>query len=372
MPESAARCRIPSTDPRVVAGAYRVETEGQRLVEHRRELDLLVTAQARVRGAARGVLGDEILHYVAMESLGHVPDIERDPDDVGGPPGVPGVLQRAAAPGTGPVGGRVTGQRQMDAGHLVTRVHGTSRGCGGVHSARHRREHSQTSHRPSRLRARNRCRRQQSPRSRGSLDTHSSHSIAAIHWNKLIFASDEQAQVGSEPIMAGPLYRQIADQLRHLIESGELKGGMQIPTEDQLMMKFHTSRNTVRGALRELTTRGLVYTLHGKGTFVSEPVAPIVITLTSDPETGRGGGEGLVYTAEVAASGRKPEFGHLEVGIRRPTRRLPAPCKSRRGRGHLPARERIRGRAAMVAADLVLPTESRSARPAPARPGRYR
>jgi GntR family transcriptional regulator len=117
--------------------------------------------------------------------------------------------------------------------------------------------------------------------------------------------------------MAGPLYRQIADQLRHLIESGELKGGMQIPTEDQLMMKFHTSRNTVRGALRELTTRGLVYTLHGKGTFVSEPVAPIVITLTSDPETGRGGGEGLVYTAEVAASGRKPEFGHLEVGIRR-------------------------------------------------------
>jgi GntR family transcriptional regulator len=50
---------------------------------------------------------------------------------------------------------------------------------------------------------------------------------------------------------------------------------------------------------------------------VSEPVAPIVITLTSDPETGRGGGEGLVYTAEVAASGRKPELRDLEVGFRR-------------------------------------------------------
>lgn len=117
--------------------------------------------------------------------------------------------------------------------------------------------------------------------------------------------------------MAGPLYRQIADQLRRMIESGELQGGMQIPTEDQLMGTFHTSRNTVRGALRELTTRGLVYTLHGKGTFVSEPVAPIVITLTSDSETGRGGGEGLVYNAEVAASGRKPEMRDLEVGIRR-------------------------------------------------------
>ena len=117
--------------------------------------------------------------------------------------------------------------------------------------------------------------------------------------------------------MTGPLYRQIADQLRRLIESGELEAGMQIPTEDQLMGQFHTSRNTVRGALRELTTRGLVYTLHGKGTFVSERPAPIVITLTSDPETGRGGGEGLVYTAEVAASGRKPELRDLVVGFRR-------------------------------------------------------
>jgi GntR family transcriptional regulator len=117
--------------------------------------------------------------------------------------------------------------------------------------------------------------------------------------------------------MTGPLYRQIADQLRRMIESGKVQAGEQIPTEDQLMKQYHASRNTVRGALRELTMRGLVYTLHGKGTFVSEPVAPIVITLTSDPETGRGGGEGLVYTAEVAASGRRPEMSDLEVGIRR-------------------------------------------------------
>ena len=104
--------------------------------------------------------------------------------------------------------------------------------------------------------------------------------------------------------MAGPLYRQIADQLRHMIESGVLEAGMQVPTEDQLMQQYLASRNTVRGALTELATRGLVYTRHGKGTFVSERVKPIIITLTSDPETGRGGGEGLVYTAEVA--------GHLQ------------------------------------------------------------
>ena len=146
-----AGIRGPVQDPvgnaRVVAGADRVEAERHRAVEHRGELDLLVAAQARVRGAAGGVLGDEILHHVAVEALGHVPHVERDADDVGGPPRVPRVLQRAAAAGPGPVRRRVRRQRQMDAGHLVTRVHRTSRGRRGVHPARHRREHPKTTHR---------------------------------------------------------------------------------------------------------------------------------------------------------------------------------------------------------------------------------
>jgi GntR family transcriptional regulator len=115
--------------------------------------------------------------------------------------------------------------------------------------------------------------------------------------------------------MTGPLYRQIADHLRRMIESGALQAGMRIPTEDQLMETYHASRNTVRGGLKELTTRGLVHTVHGKGTFVSELVQPIVITLTSDPETGRGGGEGRLYTAEVAATGRDPVINAPEVSI---------------------------------------------------------
>ena len=117
--------------------------------------------------------------------------------------------------------------------------------------------------------------------------------------------------------MAGPLYRQIADQLRRQIDAGELSEGSRVPTEDQLMASHHASRNTVRGALKELTTRGLVYTLHGKGTFVAERVSPIMTTLTTDPKTGRGGGEGLVYSTEVAASGRSPSAEEPEVGIRK-------------------------------------------------------
>jgi GntR family transcriptional regulator len=104
--------------------------------------------------------------------------------------------------------------------------------------------------------------------------------------------------------MAGPLYRQIAGDLRHKIESGDLGQGTRLPTEDQLMASYHASRNTVRNALKELTTRALVYTLHGKGTFVAELVSPILTTLTIDPTTRQGRGEILLYTAEIAASGR--------------------------------------------------------------------
>src|ERR1700722_5715480 len=117
--------------------------------------------------------------------------------------------------------------------------------------------------------------------------------------------------------MVGPLYRQIADDLHRRIKSGELGGGAQIPTEDSLMEFYHASRNTVRGALKELTTRGLVSTLHGRGTFVSERVSPVVTTLTIDPTSGKAGAEGPVYRSLIAASGRSPSSSARDVGIGR-------------------------------------------------------
>ena len=50
-----------------------------------------------------------------------VPDVERDADHVGGPAGVVGVLDGAAAPRAGPVRRGVARQRQVDAGDVVAR-----------------------------------------------------------------------------------------------------------------------------------------------------------------------------------------------------------------------------------------------------------
>ena len=123
--------------------------------------------------------------------------------------------------------------------------------------------------------------------------------------------------------MAGPLYRRIADDVRRKIDSGELQPGTQLPTEDELMEQYHASRNTVRGAINQLVIRGLVNTLHGRGSFVAEQVNPIVTTLTTDdPKTGGGGGEGLVYIAEVARSGRTATAGDTRVELQRATKQV--------------------------------------------------
>ena len=106
--------------------------------------------------------------------------------------------------------------------------------------------------------------------------------------------------------MPEPMYRQIAEDLRGKIERGKIAQGAQLPTEIELMEQYDASRNTVRDAIKRLTARDLVETRPGQGTFVVEKINPFVTTLTGDPETSRGGGEGNVYIAEVEAGGRTP------------------------------------------------------------------
>ena len=115
--------------------------------------------------------------------------------------------------------------------------------------------------------------------------------------------------------MAEPMYRQIAEDLQHRIESGELARGAQLPTEIDLRMEYDASRNTIRDAIKWLMTRGLVETRPGRGTFVVEKINPFVTTLTDDPETGRGGGEEGVYLAEVRAAHRIPTASEPMVEI---------------------------------------------------------
>ena len=88
--------------------------------------------------------------------------------------------------------------------------------------------------------------------------------------------------------MANPMYRQIAEDLRAQIESGQLEPGQQLRTELELRDHYGASRNTVRDAIKWLTNLGLVETKPGQGTFVTQKIDPFVTTLTGDPEIGEG------------------------------------------------------------------------------------
>ncbi len=68
---------------------------------------------------------------------------------------------------------------------------------------------------------------------------------------------------------AKPLYKQLEDALKEAIARGEYKPGQQIPTENELSVRWQVSRVTVRKALDALTRENLLTRVSGKGTFVS-------------------------------------------------------------------------------------------------------
>ncbi len=118
--------------------------------------------------------------------------------------------------------------------------------------------------------------------------------------------------------MANPMYRQIAEDLRSQIESGELEPGQQLRTELELRDHYGASRNTVRDAIKWLTNLGLVETKPGQGTFVTQKIDPFVTTLTGDP-SGPGGGEQSAYLSEVNERDRRASVSRVRVEIQRAT-----------------------------------------------------
>ena len=64
------------------------------------------------------------------------------------------------------------------------------------------------------------------------------------------------------------LYRQIADQLRGLVERGEYEVGSRLPPERDLALQLGVSRPSVREALIALEVEGLVEVRMGSGVYV--------------------------------------------------------------------------------------------------------
>lgn len=65
-----------------------------------------------------------------------------------------------------------------------------------------------------------------------------------------------------------PLYIQVKERLKEDIKSKKYSVGSKLPSEKELCEEFEVSRITIRQALELLENQDLIYSVHGKGTFV--------------------------------------------------------------------------------------------------------
>ncbi len=65
-----------------------------------------------------------------------------------------------------------------------------------------------------------------------------------------------------------PLYQQLSDLISREIEDGVLKPGDPLPSENALMKQYEVSRYVVRQTFNNLSRQGLIFTQHGRGSFV--------------------------------------------------------------------------------------------------------
>lgn len=75
------------------------------------------------------------------------------------------------------------------------------------------------------------------------------------------------------------VFRQLADLLRRRIESGDLAPGDPLPSELRLADDYKLSRTTVRQAIGQLRSEGLVTVDRPRGTFVRIPEPVEVVPL---------------------------------------------------------------------------------------------
>ncbi|RUM22267.1 FadR family transcriptional regulator [Rhizobium vallis] len=88
------------------------------------------------------------------------------------------------------------------------------------------------------------------------------------------------------PVESRRLYRQVADQIRVMIASGELAVGQRLPAERELAEKLAVSRPTVREALIVLEVEGLVNIRMGSGIYVVRRHAATAAASEREPVEG--------------------------------------------------------------------------------------
>lgn len=110
-------------------------------------------------------------------------------------------------------------------------------------------------------------------------------------------------------------YRDIADELRQQIDSGELPPGSKVPGENDLMNRHGVERMTARHALDVLKNEGLIVARRGAGTFVRD-FKPIRRVSPDRLKSATWGSGKSIWGVDVGARARAED---VTVGVEPPS-----------------------------------------------------
>lgn len=111
-------------------------------------------------------------------------------------------------------------------------------------------------------------------------------------------------QVGRDT--GAPMYRDIADQLRRAITSGELPPNAPLPSESELAKQHGVSRNTARRVLDQLVNDGLVTGGRGRLRRVRDNRPLTVYAARSESRARRFGADSDAWKSDVRDQGMEP------------------------------------------------------------------
>ncbi len=73
-----------------------------------------------------------------------------------------------------------------------------------------------------------------------------------------------------------PLYEQLVEQLRRQLILGGMEAGAAMPSVRQLAMELGINPNTIQKAYRRMEAEGMIVSVPGKGSFVSDDLAEML------------------------------------------------------------------------------------------------
>jgi GntR family transcriptional regulator len=103
-----------------------------------------------------------------------------------------------------------------------------------------------------------------------------------------------------------PLYKKIVKELREEITGSKYEVGDLLPTEDELIKRFHLSRTTIRSAIGVLEKEGIVSRKQGRGTIVMDQKISQNYNFLSS------------FTETLAEKGLRVKTNNISIGLMQP------------------------------------------------------